>query len=369
MEVHSVSLLRYYTNQQHGILKQDICLFRWAIVLLTSLRLSFAVDYDCIDRYKQYCVITNVTSDALDSSSFPPEKSLLIQNSTIPVFGADFFRKLVPVERLMIHHLKIEQLQLSECEQLRTLFASYNHISELTVADDFPLRNLHLYQNLLTNVSELRVLTSLEQLYLSDNLIASLEFDVFANMTHLKVLTLQRNFITAIDSKQPIILPAIQSLFLQHNKLTYLDTGMWKFPSLQTLDLSANELAFMFTFLEEFPALGTLELYDNKWNCAWLSKMVDRMELRGIEHKLVDLACEEGVLFGGICCLNEAAAPDPMMLLISRTAVVDDLQGQLEAQRSKVGELEEAHRKQTFKFAEMQGKIDRVEEFCRRELL
>ncbi|XP_055628286.1 reticulon-4 receptor-like 2 [Toxorhynchites rutilus septentrionalis] len=341
-------------------------LLRWA-VLITFAHLSITADYSCTDRYKEYCVVENVTADAIDSSSFPPEKALLIQNSTIPVFGEHILRKMAPVESLMIHHLKIEQLQLAECDQLLTLFASYNHISELTVANDFPLRNLHLYQNLLTNISGLRVLTSLEQLYLNDNLLANLEFDVFANMKHLKILTLHRNFLTAIDCKQSISLPALESLFLQHNKLTYLDTGMWKMPSLQKLDLSANELAFLFTFLEEFPALRVLELYDNKWNCAWLSKMVDRMELREIQHTQVDPTCDDGVLFDEVCCLHEADAPDPMMLLISRTTVVDDLQGQLGAQRKTVGDLEEAHRKQTFKFEEMQDKIDRLDEFCRGE--
>lgn len=265
----------------------------------------------------------------------------------------------------MVHHLKIERLNLAECAQLTTLFASFNHISELNVQEGLSLRSLHLYQNMLTNVSALRVLTTLEQLYLHDNLLEVLEIDVFADMKSLKLLTLHRNMLTAVDTKQPVSLPSLESLFLQHNKLTYLDTGLWRMPALQKVDLSGNQLGYLFTFLEEFPALKQLELHENRWNCAWLYKMMDRMEIRNIQHSQVDQSCE-GTLFQEICCFSEGAAPDPMMLLISRTAIVDDLQDQLGCQRKKVEQLEEAHRKQSFRFDEMKQKIDQFEEFCKR---
>ncbi|XP_039446810.1 SLIT and NTRK-like protein 2 [Culex pipiens pallens] len=338
------------------------------IILFATLGLlqrASSTAYRCTDHYKGYCVIENVTTESLPASTFPPEKSLLIQNSTIPAFGAECFRKIPVTENLMIHHLKIERLNLAECAQLTTLFASFNHISELNVQEGLSLRSLHLYQNMLTNVSALRVLTTLEQLYLHDNLLEVLEIDVFADMKSLKLLTLHRNMLTAIDTKQPVSLPSLESLFLQHNKLTYLDTGLWRMPALQKVDLSGNQLGYLFTFLEEFPALKQLELHENRWNCAWLYKMMDRMEIRNIQHSQVDQSCE-GTLFQEICCFSEGAAPDPMMLLISRTAIVDDLQDQLGCQRKKVEQLEEAHRKQSFRFDEMKQKIDQFEEFCKR---
>lgn len=331
---------------------------------------TLAVQYDCIDRHEGYCVVENVTTESIlsNQATFPAEKLLLIQNSTIPVLGEEHFRQLPTVENLMIHHLKIEQLNLSGCEQLTMLFASFNHISNLSAVEGLPLRSLHLYQNLLTNVDALKVLTELELLYLHDNLIEVLTMDVFSNMNSLKILTLHRNKLTAIDTIQPISCPSLESLFLQHNKLTYLDTGLWRMPVLHKLDLSDNELGFLFTFLEEFPGLVTAELHTNRWNCAWLHKMVERMELRGIQHEQIDQSCE-GMLLGKICCLPEGAEPDPMMLLISRTGIVDDLHDQLGNQRQKVEQLEEAHRKQTFKFDEMKRKFDRIEELCRRSEL
>ncbi|XP_055538823.1 protein phosphatase 1 regulatory subunit pprA-like [Wyeomyia smithii] len=326
-----------------------------------------ATSYNCTDHFKNYCVIENVTAETFPTSTFPEEKSLLIQNSTIPAFGEEQFLQLPTVENLMIHHLKIEQLQLAACNLLSTLFASYNHISELDVAEGLALRNLHLYQNLLRNVSALRVLTELEQLYLNDNLLEVLDIDTFAGMKNLKILTLHRNLLTAIDTKQAVNLPSLESLFLQHNQLTYLDTGLWKMPALKKLDLSSNELGFLFTFLEEFPALRTLELHDNKWNCAWLGKMVERLESREIQHSQMDATCD-GVLFSSVCCLTDGAAPDPMMLLISRTAIVDDLHDQLGNQQRKVDDLEESQRKQTHSYKEMQRKIDQLDALCRGEL-
>ncbi|XP_058838068.1 protein artichoke-like [Topomyia yanbarensis] len=338
------------------------------VTLATLLQATAAIEYRCIDRHKNYCVVKNVTAEAFPSSVFPAnETSLLIQNSTITNFSEQQFQQLPTVENLMIHHLKIEQLQLGKCDQLRTLFASYNHISELEAVEGLHLRNLDLYQNLLTNISAVRVLTELEQLYLNDNLLEVLEMDTFAEMKSLKILTLHRNQLTAIDTQQAINLPSLESLFIQHNKLIYLDTGLWKMPALKTLDLGDNDLAFLFTFLEEFPSLRAVELYENDWNCAWLSKIMDRLVARGIQHAQADRSCE-GALMADICCLIEGASPDPMMLLISRTALVDDLNDQLGNQRQKMESLKEAQRKQTHKYDEMQRKIERMEAFCRDEL-
>lgn len=267
----------------------------------------------------------------------------------------------------MIHHLKVEQLDLKGCERVTMLFASYNHISNLSAVDALPLRSLHLYQNLLTNVSALKALTELEQLYLNDNLLEVLTIDVFARMKSLKILTLHRNKLVAIDTVKSISLPSLESMFLQHNSLAHLDTALWRMPALQKLDLSDNALGFLFTFLEEFPSLTDFELHTNKWNCAWLHKMIERMDLRAIRHSQKDRSCE-GTLFGDICCVAEASQPDPMMLLISRTGVVDDLQDQLGDQRQKVEQLEEAHRKQTYKYDDLKRKIDKIEEWCQKEL-
>ncbi|XP_058464725.1 podocan-like protein 1 [Malaya genurostris] len=343
-------------------------------LLLLTVLASFvpalvAIEYRCVERLKSYCVVENVTADSFADSIFPSnETSLLIQNSTISRFGEDQFRQLPAVENLMIHHLKIERLQLAKCDQLTTLFASYNHISDLEASEGLQLRNLHLYQNMLTNISALRVLTELEQLYLNDNLLETLVMDTFAAMKSLKILTLHRNQLTAIDSKRSVVLPSLEALFVQHNKLTYLDTGLWKMSALKTLDLGDYDLGFLFTFLEEFPALRTLELYENEWNCGWLSKMVDRLEARGIQHTQTDRDCDDGTLFSELCCSVEGASPDPMMLLISRTAVVDDLHDQLGKQRHKLETLEESQRKQTHKYNELQQKVDRMETFCRNEL-
>lgn len=325
------------------------------------------LEYSCTDYHKGYCVVENVTAESMPQATFPPDKLLLIQNSTMTTFGQDQFRSLPNVENLMIHHLKIEQLDLDGCDRLSMLFASYNHISNLSAVEALPLRSLHLYQNLLTDVSALSVLTELEQLYLNDNLLEVLSIDVFAKMKNLKILTLHRNKLTAIDTIKSITLPSLESMFLQHNALTYLDTALWRMPALQKLDLSDNQLSFLFTFLEEFSSLTEVQLHTNRWNCAWLHKMVDRMELRAISHGQVDRTCD-GTLFNDICCLLEASEPDPMMLLISRTGIVDDLQDQLGNQRQKVEQLEEAHRKQSFKYDEMKRKIDKIEEWCNKEL-
>ncbi|XP_055611039.1 protein phosphatase 1 regulatory subunit pprA-like [Uranotaenia lowii] len=357
----SLVLIHSTTTRKNAMKFTDAGSFN-LIFLMFSCSLAISSSYECIDRQKNYCVIENVVPE----SNFPSEKSLMIQNSTIENFGERIFRALpAVVENLMIHNLSIVELHIVGCDRLGMLFASYNNISQVSAASGLPLGTLHLYQNRLKDVTGLAELANLEQLYLHDNLLEVLEMDTFRRMKNLKILTLHRNFLTAIDTKQSIELPSLESLFLQHNDLSYLDTGLWKMPALKTLDLSSNNL---FTFLEEFPSLKALEMHDNRWNCAWLFKMLDRKELRSIQLSHVDRTCEGRTLFQEICCLAEGASPDPMMLLISRTGIVDDLQDRLGAQVEKVQQLEESHRKQTHRYDEMKKKVDRLMQICKDEL-
>uniref|UniRef100_A0A2M4BS93 Putative conserved secreted protein n=2 Tax=Anopheles marajoara TaxID=58244 RepID=A0A2M4BS93_9DIPT len=326
--------------------------------------------FSCIESAKGYCVVENVTEPY---DSFPPsETSIWIRNSSLPSINRTLFELLPNVENLMIHRLQIEHLTLDGCPTLETLFASYNAIERVDViTEGLPLRQLHLYQNRLTDIEALRKLTSLEQLYLHENLLETLHFDVFAPLEQLKILTLQRNRLKRIFTSMtggPLVLPRLEQLFLQFNLLPYLDTGLWRMERLRVLDLSHNQLGYLFTFLEELPALRSLELHHNPWNCGWLYGMLERMKARAIVTAGDSADCppeeESVILVDETCCRQNASTPDPVLLLVSRTAIVDELQHRVRDAKKQIELLEETQRKQRHQFQELAGRLASLETLC-----
>uniref|UniRef100_A0A453Z3Y4 Leucine rich immune protein (Short) n=1 Tax=Anopheles quadriannulatus TaxID=34691 RepID=A0A453Z3Y4_ANOQN len=348
----------------------------WKWPLLAFLCASIALCTDCPNRASNgYCVVENVT-EPYNPAIFGSldERLVWIRNSTIPVFNRSLFTPLAHVENLMIHRLQIEQLDLAGCDKLDILFASYNAIDRVSADEGLPLRQLHLYQNRLTDVSALRALTEIEQLYLHENLLESLRFDTFAPMRQLKILTLQRNRLRTIATgtgNKPLVMPRLEQLFLQFNQLPHLDTGLWRMERLRVLDVSHNQLAYLLTFLEELPALRTLGLHHNPWHCGWLFGMLERLGARELDTDADGLigideeaSCPGLRLEDRLCCSENATSPDPVLLLVSRTGIVDELQQQVRGAKRRVETLEEAQRKQSHQFGELAGRLAAIERLC-----
>ncbi|XP_049542125.1 reticulon-4 receptor-like 2 [Anopheles darlingi] len=346
-------------------------LFRVVFSLACLIVSPVVASFSCIESAKGYCVVEHVTEPY---DSFPGDQTAIwIRNSTLPRINRTLFERLPNVENLMIHRLQIEQLTLDGCPALDTLFASYNAIERVDViTEGLPLRQLHLYQNRLTDIESLQKLTSLEQLYLHENLLETLHFEVFVPLEQLKILTLQRNrlkrIVTSMASGAPLVMPRLEQLFLQFNLLPYLDTGLWRMERLRVLDLSHNQLGYLLTFLEELPALRSLELHHNPWNCGWLYGMLERVKARAIvvTGDTADCAPEEEsvILVDQTCCRENASTPDPVLLLVSRTAIVDELQHRVRDAKKQIELLEEAQRKQRHQFQELAGRLASLETLC-----
>uniref|UniRef100_A0A182WJ95 Leucine rich immune protein (Short) n=1 Tax=Anopheles minimus TaxID=112268 RepID=A0A182WJ95_9DIPT len=342
----------------------------------TSSRFELHITYcyQCSERTSDgYCVVVNVT-EPYEQATYPRNETLIwIRNSTIPVLNRTLFTPLDQVEYLMVHRLQIEQLHLDGCDSLEVLFASYNAIARISAVEGLPLRQLHLYHNQLTDVSALRVLTDVEQLYLHDNLLESLRLDTFVAMGELKILTLQRNRLRTIEARTAnklLVLPRLEQLFLQFNQLPHLDTGLWRMERLRVLDLSHNQLGYLLTFLEELPALRKLGLHHNPWHCGWLFGMLERLEARELDADDGSIGFDEEASCPGLrlddrlCCNENASTPDPVLLLVTRTSIVDELQQQIRGAKRRIETLEEAQRKQTHQFGELAGRLATIEQLC-----
>uniref|UniRef100_A0A9I3CK29 Leucine rich immune protein (Short) n=1 Tax=Anopheles culicifacies TaxID=139723 RepID=A0A9I3CK29_9DIPT len=351
-----------------------VCKFLTLWVLYVASLSSLTYCYQCSERLSDgYCVVVNVT-EPYEEATFPQNETLIwIRNSTIPVFNRTLFTQLAGVEYLLVNGLQIEQLHLDGCNSLEVLFASYNAIVRVSAVEGLPLRQLHLYHNQLTDVSALQVLTHIEQLYLHDNLLESLRFDTFSAMRELKILTLQRNRLRTIaigTGNKLLVLPRLEQLYLQFNQLPHLDTGLWRMEHLRVLDLSHNQLGYLLTFLEELPALRKIGLHHNPWHCGWLYGMLERLEARELDADDSAIGYDDEASCPGLrlddrlCCYENASTPDPVLLLVTRTSIVDELQQQIRGAKRRIETLEEAQRKQTHQFGELAGRLATIEQLC-----
>ena len=154
-------------------------------------------------------------------------------------------------------------LQLQQtAEQIRTWFSNpINHPRLQNVTGlNLSGRGLSLIP------SELRFLSNLQWLNLSQNQIISIASEAFANLPNLQELSLDYNKISEIDPQTFANLPNLNRLFLRQNQLTAIDSQTFtNVPNLQLLNLAQNQLSVIDpqTFAN-LPNLQFLSLQDNQ---------------------------------------------------------------------------------------------------------
>lgn len=138
----------------------------------------------------------------------------------------------------------------------------------------FYLQVLELSYNRLRRLkrSELSRYSGLGILYLSDNMLQSLETDTFDDLKYLSVLDLSLNGITIIPAGI-LQLPSLEKLYLKHNTNMNLDDALEK---LKIISSPLNYLDISFTtdenFIPEFPNLKlvpylkTLNITNNRYS-------------------------------------------------------------------------------------------------------
>nr|ULE72736.1 toll-like receptor 13 isoform a [Trachinotus ovatus] len=190
--------------------------------------------------------------------------------------------KIPTLRKLELYYNNVANLsaKLVTCTQLSDLDLSIIHMTELSkgsIRSMQNLRSLNVEVNLLTKVPEdIRSLSSLEILNLSDNLISILGCEDFINTTHLIHLDLSVNRISRLDGCAFQNLTELKVLDLSGNLLwTFADTFKAGPQKLEFLDLSKN---FLSLFEKgDFQGLGSVKYLD----------VVSR-KIRRVKHKAFD---------------------------------------------------------------------------------
>ncbi|KAI1898060.1 hypothetical protein AGOR_G00068450 [Albula goreensis] len=211
------------------------------------------------------------------------------------------------LRKLQILHLRSNSLRTTpvrafwDCRSLEYLGLSNNRLRSLArngLAGLVKLRELHLEHNQLTkiNLAHFPRLVALQFLHLQWNKISNLTCGGMEwSWTTLEKLDLTGNEIRALTPDVFLTLPGLRVLLLDNNKLTSLDT--------QTLDT--------------WRSLGTIGLSSNLWECtkricslaAWLSSFRGRWEHSIVCHSPEYAQGEEilDAVYGFQLCQNFSA--------------------------------------------------------------
>lgn len=174
-----------------------------------------------------------------------------------------------------LSEVKMNNISISECHinpSALKVYANNNNINVLVVhLRENILTDLHLAHNKLVDLKNITLLSKLQWLDLSYNLIETIPAKTFQGLTALTQLNLGHNLISQVAPKSFNGLTSLTVLNFSSNKLPEFlaDFGG---TNLEDLDISANALTSMSTNIKrKATQLRHINIADNPWECGQLS--------------------------------------------------------------------------------------------------
>lgn len=194
----------------------------------------------------------------------------------------------VPIHstKLIASNTSISNLIVRETSE--EIHAENCTISQITItptmeSSEFLLRSLYLSRNRLRNITaDIAMLTNLERLDVSYNLIEQLPSDVFAKLSKLRYLIVTHNKLQTIDLAFLPFVSQLQYLNLAYNHLNTFQL-QYLAPNLQTLLIDGNGLTTIDTNIHQLaPKLEWIGLHANEWTCQHLTVSLLLLHYDGI---------------------------------------------------------------------------------------
>lgn len=178
---------------------------------------------------------------------------------------------MAAITTLDLRRLELRELRAADLAGLTSLQELYvsnnsltslnaNTFSSLTTLTDLDLGNNQLdsvHQNLFDG------LTNLRRVALDNNRLSSVHEDIFDGLTSLRTIELQRNKLTSLDADIFDGLTSLRRLYLESNSLTTLPSNIFSGLSLTRLNLANNGLTSLPTISNFGSYLTNLDLEFN----------------------------------------------------------------------------------------------------------
>uniref|UniRef100_A0A1Q3FQW6 Putative leucine-rich repeat protein n=1 Tax=Culex tarsalis TaxID=7177 RepID=A0A1Q3FQW6_CULTA len=228
------------------------------------------------------CVLENLSQGNftnLHEEVFQNASYIELANATFSQFGSHHFAVLPDfVTRLTFSYGNITEIYfLSDTLIALKIFNVQLERFFVAERENQVLRRLDISSRLLTEIpSSITFLVGLKSLTFSGCNLTTVRLELFKHMTSLADLDLSDNRIASIEVDPQLFLSSVRTLSLEENRLQEID----RFP-------------------EVFPELRTLSLYDNNWFCDWVTAV--RKQIFRAMIVVYGSECQSSDN-GGLCC-------------------------------------------------------------------
>uniref|UniRef100_A0A182PF17 Leucine rich immune protein (Short) n=1 Tax=Anopheles epiroticus TaxID=199890 RepID=A0A182PF17_9DIPT len=276
-----------------------LCLIKLvAAVLLARFPVDGAVvrQYTCDSYFQSWCQLHNATvhmDTDVQASMFPRVRQLGFIHGSIGNFSHTLNNQLFKagVLRVFARGTRISSLTMpSTIEQLYLRDNGLRTV-EIDPRTRYLMRYLRLQMNKLRTIARFEHLTQLHELNLCDNLIEDVPLDTFATMPALRQLILCGNHIKTLGGSTPPVvqLAALTHLDLGGNFLAALPLDRWQLPQLINLSVRDNLLTALDSALlvRRFPLLRILDASANALDCRSYREALQTFVNRSVVH-LID---------------------------------------------------------------------------------
>ncbi|XP_052863188.1 uncharacterized protein LOC128269825 [Anopheles cruzii] len=280
------------------------CTVVCAMVAASRLTAGAVVrQYTCDNYFQSWCQLHNVTIHMeadIPSSMFPRERQLGFVHGTIGNFSHAFNNQLfrAGVLRLFARGTHIEHLTMPSTVDQLYLRDNGLRTIEIDHRTRYTLRYLRVQMNKLRTVFRFEHLTQLLELNLCDNQLEAVPLDTFATMTNLRQLILCGNHIKSLVPALPqltvVQLPALTHLDLGGNFITTLPLPRWHFPLLVNLGVRDNLLTALDSgaIVARFPRLRIFDASANALDCRSYREALRIFANRSIVHLIDRRMCD-----------------------------------------------------------------------------
>ncbi|XP_049531393.1 uncharacterized protein LOC125948901 [Anopheles darlingi] len=280
--------------------------------VISSASSAVVRQYSCDNYFQSWCQLHNVTIQMerdVQGTIFPRERQLGFVYGTIGNFSHTFNNQLFRAGVLRVFARGTHIPYLTMPNTLDQLYLRDNDLRtvEIDPRVRYTLRYLRIQMNKLRSVARFEHLTQLLELNLCDNLLETVPFDTFATMTRLRQLILCGNHIKTLVPPIPqqtvVQLPSLTHLDLSGNFICSLPLARWQFPQLVNLGLRDNLLTELDSsaIVARFPRMRIFDASANALDCRSYRQALRTFANRSIVHLIDRRMCsvDDAILVSG----------------------------------------------------------------------
>ncbi|XP_053668455.1 protein flightless-1-like [Anopheles marshallii] len=256
-------------------------------ILLLAIPCSLAIIKETIEcarvQRNSTCFIEGVTFESPTEeyfAAFPTSSHIIIESSEILHFSAQLFDALAETAFLTLKGCLIPTVTFRS-DELHCLRIDNTGLREFAVTphENRNLNTLIINGNPLSAIPpNVRYLTALSILDLSNNQLEYVKLGWFQTMDNLLVLDLSGNRIARIDVHPSLRLARLKNFWINHNHL--------------------QNVPFFPNFA---PSLRRVRLVENHWSCEWVAQVRQSIWDSVIQVYGAEYLCADK-LDGGLCC-------------------------------------------------------------------